>query len=198
MWRRLKQAGLALVAAGAVAACSDRTEPDQTTPGGAVATPTAAMPGERLFYPDVPADWPGRKVYLVCLEANGGPASGEAVSVIEGVLQSILDAEGVALPAVVSTPCPFDYPDGELVTRGDPAVFVLQVYLDGDLAQPQMRIGEHFFRGLSNAATPVTFVLRLPASLLDQPAELRIWLATFVGPEPTQYPWPALPERTPR
>lgn len=151
--------------------------------------PAQSGAGGRLHHVNVPPDWPGRAVYAVCFEdRTGAVGDRQLTDALTPLFQDALQTARVTLPLAVSIGCPFDYSAGPILTRMDPSVFVLQLYLEESAAtaEPYTQIAEHWFRGRSDSAAPITLLVFIPPPLLRDLPALRAWLATIVGPDLTQ------------
>ena len=100
-------------------------------------------------------------------------------------LREAAHAATPSLSAGVVTPCPFDYPDGEVIARDAVNLFTFQVYLENGISDPTAEVVEHWLPAGRDSATPVTFRLRIPTSVAQDPGRLRNWLKTVVVGEPT-------------
>ena len=103
-------------------------------------------------------------------------------------LKEAIHTASPSLSAGVVTPCPFDYPAGEVIGREAVNVFTFQAYVENGLRDPSAEIVEHWLPAGKDSATPVTFRLRIPVALAQDPARLREWLGTVVVREPTAPP----------
>jgi hypothetical protein len=144
----------------------------------------------RVFFVAVSRDWPGRPAYAICVEDHTGTIGDlELASMLEAPLADRVAALADEQPLALSAGCPFDYAGPPLAVRDRPSIFVAQIYLvEGD-GPPDARIAEHWLPTGTDAAIPVTFVLRLPRATLDNRAALMDFLSVSLGPEPIRRAW---------
>ncbi len=152
-------------------------------------SPTEAVPvaATRVAYTGVDGKWQGRDEYRICVEDRSRTVGDDRLkSATEASLVKLASAASPALPVKVEAGCPYDYPDGIVVTRDSPAKYTLQIYADASIDRASGSILEHWFRGNSDFATPITFAIRLPVMLAANNAALEAALAPLVPPEPTR------------
>jgi hypothetical protein len=80
---------------------------------------------------------------------------------------------------MIDTGCAYDYEDGVESSRTGMSVYMFQIYVGGGtklLSDPV----EHWFRGNSDLATPVTFRLDIPLSTLEEEDSLKQWLEIVI------------------
>jgi hypothetical protein len=102
------------------------------------------------------------------------------------IVVPLIRSSNPGIPVFTSHGCPYDYAGGPLTTRTDMNIFVLQIYADARVSAPTAEPVEHWFKGRSDSATPVTLELVLPEPMLHDRGALAGWLQTVVGPEPSR------------
>ncbi|MGE3075441.1 MAG: hypothetical protein AB7O30_12505 [Dehalococcoidia bacterium] len=126
--------------------------------------------------------WIGRPATIVCVEDLTGGVAVLDVDALGAMLRAALDPLS-PIPVVVASGCPFDFPEGPIVSHDTVNLFTYQVYIS-DSREPRASILEHWLPPGTDSATPVTFRLDIPSSAIANQAQLSAWLESHVGPEP--------------
>ena len=130
-------------------------------------------------------DWAGRSEIKACAE---DPTSTFTTQELAARLQApFTTAVSLVsrLPASLVSPCPYDYPAGELTVHDSVNAFTYQIYLSSTAAAPSAEILEQWLPAGRDTATPVTFRLTVPVQSLQDLGGLLRWFSTVIGPEPT-------------
>lgn len=89
---------------------------------------------------------------------------------------------------MIAAGCPFDYEDGELITRSSVNIFALQIYAVDDSLALTNRMAEHWLPPGTHDATPVTHIIEVPVNLFGT-EQLAEYLDQAIGPELTRRRW---------
>jgi hypothetical protein len=121
---------------------------------------------------------------LICVEDLSGSFSQGALALQLGpVLTSVLDPVS-SIPVIVAEGCPFDFPEGAIVSHESVNLFTYQVYVSDRLTEPRAEALEHWLPPGTDSGTPVTFRLEIPLSALADRTRLTSWLQSHLAPEP--------------
>lgn len=180
-----------LCALALMSACGEDVDPGSGTNAspvpGQLSTPSSAEIPEQAGRPVLPAPdrtWTGRPATLICIEdLSGSSSQGALASQLGPLLTSVLDPIS-SIPVIVAEGCPFDFPDGAIVSHESVNLFTYQVYVTGGLTEPRAEALEHWLPPGTDSGTPVTFRLDIPLSTLADPAMLTAWLRGHLAPEP--------------
>ncbi|MBI2764482.1 MAG: hypothetical protein HYX53_01080 [Chloroflexi bacterium] len=122
-------------------------------------------------------------------DRTGSTGDKALLNAIEKPLRRAAEDVSPSIPVVIRAGCPFDYPDGEVVSRDDPGKYAFQVYAETrvvPLDEPRADIEEQWFRGRSDSATPITFLVHLPAWLVNDETALREAFGRLLIADPTR------------
>ncbi|MGE0599672.1 MAG: hypothetical protein AB7J35_11625 [Dehalococcoidia bacterium] len=126
--------------------------------------------------------WTGRNATIVCIDDLTGGVAVQDVDALGAMLRAALDPLS-PVPVVVASGCPFDFPEGPIVSHDTVNLFTYQVYIS-DSQELGASLLENWLPPGTDSATPVTFRLDIPASVISNQVQLSEWLKSHVGPEP--------------
>ena len=131
------------------------------------------------------ADWTGRTEIRACAEDPTGTFTTQELTARLQTPFTTAVSLVSKLPASIVSPCPYDYPDGELTVHDSVNAFTYQIYLSSKATSPSAEVLEQWQPAGRDSATPVTFRLTLPVQSLQDLGGLLRWFSTVIGPEPT-------------